>query len=519
MHLKAVAERAPDRAAIIMGRTGAVTTFRQLDERSTRLAHLLRSRGLGPGASIAIFAENHPRFLEVAWAAQRSGLRYTAINSHLTAAEAAYIADDCDALAVVSTMAMAAVAAEAFSADTTPKVVTRLMLDDDVDGGEGALPAGWESYESATRAMPTEPIVDEMEGDFLLYSSGTTGRPKGIKRPLALGVPLGEGTAVNLIGFIRALGVDDGDVYLTPAPLYHAAPLAWSMSAQRLGATVVVMERFDPSACLTLIARHRVTHGQFVPTMFVRMLKLADDERDAADLSSLRKVIHAAAPCPVAVKQAMIDWWGPILDEYYSATEGLGLTYITSPEWLAHPGSVGRAMLGVPSILDDDGNELPVGEVGTVWFSGGNTFEYHNDPAKTAEARDSSGRATVGDVGYLDADGYLYLTDRKTFMIISGGVNIYPQESENVLIGHPEVADVAVIGVPDEDLGEAVKAVVQLTDPTSSSLALEQTLLSYCRERLSGYKCPKSIDFVTELPRLDTGKLYKKQLRSQYWPG
>jgi len=510
VHLSAVTASHPDRPAIIMGRSGSVTTFAELDRASARLVEFLRERGLRPGDSIAIFAENHPRYLEVTWAAQRSGLRYTAINSHLTPEEAAYIADDCGALAVVSSTALANVAADAFAPDRTPKIATRLLL-----GGERE---GWDHYEAVIDGRPDVPLIDEVEGDFLLYSSGTTGRPKGIKRELEL-APMGTGgSVVRLLAFMRSLGVDDGDVYLTPAPLYHAAPLAWSMNAQRLGATVVVMEKFDPAECLALIERHHVTSGQFVPTMFVRLLKLPQDVRDRADISSLREVIHAAAPCPIDVKRAMIEWWGPIIDEYYSATEGMGMTFISSPEWLAHPGSVGRPVIGEPHILDEDGNEVPTGEIGTVWFSGGNAFEYHNDPGKTAEARDPLGRATVGDVGYLDAEGFLYLTDRKSFMIISGGVNIYPQEAENVLIGHPKVLDVGVIGVPDTEMGEAVKAVVQPASWADAGPELEAELLAYCREHLSSYKCPRSIDFEQELPRLDTGKLYKKQLRARYWP-
>jgi long-chain acyl-CoA synthetase len=507
VHPAAIASQAPDRPAVIMARSAQRATFADLDTASNRLANLLRERDIQPAETVAIFAENHPRFLEVAWAAQRAGLYYTAINSHLTADEAAYIANDSGAGVVVSTAALAAVAVEAFSPRTTPKIRVRLLLGDERDG--------WERYESAVDAQPSTPIADELEGDFLLYSSGTTGRPKGIKRPLSL-APLGKGPPAA-VPFLQALGFQAGDVYLCPAPLYHAAPLAWSMGAQRLGGTVVVMERFDPVEALALIEEHRVTHAQFVPTMFVRLLKLSDEERVAHDVSSLRAVVHAAAPCPVEVKRAMIDWWGPIISEYYSATEGIGATFITAHEWLAHPGSVGKAMLGVAHILDDEGNELPVGEIGTVWFSGGYDFDYHNDPQKTAAAKDPRGYSTVGDVGYLDAEGYLYLTDRKAFMIISGGVNIYPQEAENVLITHPQVLDVGVIGVPDPEMGEAVKAVVQPVQWEDAGPELEAELISYCRDRLAAYKCPRSVDFDKELPRLDTGKLYKQRLRTKYW--
>jgi len=516
VHPAAIAADAPDRPAIIMGSgvmasTGAVTTFAELDARSNQLAHLVRDSGVGRGGSLAIFAENHPRFLEVAWAAQRAGLSYTAINSHLNAEEAAYIIDDCDASIIVSTARLSAIATAACTPASTPKLRVRLML----DGTPETVGEGWVGYEAAVAGKPTTPIDDECEGDFMLYSSGTTGRPKGIRRPMTF-APLGMAER-TVVPMLKALGLEPGDVYLTPAPLYHAAPIAWSMSAQRLGATVVVMESFDAEQCLALIERHHVTHGQFVPTMFVRMLKLPDDVRERYDISSLKAIVHAAAPCPVDVKRAMIEWWGPIINEYYSSTEGAGITWITSPEWLERPGSVGRAIAGEAFILDDEHRVLPAGEIGTVWFGGAPEFTYHNDPGKTAEARDQAGRATVGDVGYLDDDGYLFLTDRKAFMIISGGVNIYPQEAENVLINHPKVFDVGVIGVPDAEMGEAVKAVVQPVEWADAGPDLAAELLAYCREHLASFKCPRSVDFERELPRLDTGKLYKKELRARYW--
>ena len=506
MHPGEIARRAPDRPAVVMGESGHTITFAELDERSNALAHLLRARGLGRGATLAILLENNSRFLEVAWAAQRSGLYYTAINWHLTTEEAAYIVRDCGATALVSSGRLAPLATT-LAAEVVPDVRHRLMVDGVADG--------WGSYEDALAAQPTEPLADECEGDFMLYSSGTTGRPKGIQRPLTF-PPMGQGLP-GAVPFLRALGLEDGGVYLCPAPLYHAAPLAWSTAAHRVGATVVVMERFDPVQALALIEQHRVTHAQFVPTMFVRMLKLPDAERHRYDHSSLRAVVHAAAPCPVEVKRQMIDWWGPIVNEYYSATEGLGATFITAPEWLAHPGSVGRPIVGTAHILDDEGGELAPGEIGTIWFEGGLPFEYHNDPEKTASTLNENGWTTVGDVGYLDDDGYLYLTDRKTFMIISGGVNIYPQEVENLVVTHPKVMDVAVIGVPDDDLGEAVKAVVQPVDWHDAGPALEQELVELCRSHLAAYKCPRSVDFEPELPRHDTGKLYKRVLRDRYW--
>ena len=507
MHPGAVAARAADRPAIVMAADGHTVTFGELDARSNRLAQLLRARGVQRGGRLAILVENHPRFLEVVWAAQRAGIAYTAVNTHLTADEAAYIVDDCGATVVVSSARLAPVAT-ALTADVVPRVRTRLMLD-------GTAP-GWESYEAAVAGHPAEPIADECEGDFVLYSSGTTGRPKGIERTMSF-PPMGQGSPGATL-LLRALGLDDGDVYLCPAPLYHGAPLSYSVSAQRLGATVVVMERFDAEHALASIERHHVTHSQWVPTMFSRMLKLPDSTRSAYDLSSHRAAIHAAAPCPIPVKHAMIEWWGPIVFEYYSATEGVGLTFIDSAEWLAHPGSVGRPMVGEPHILDDDGAELPPGEPGTVWFANGYPFHYHDDPEKTRSAHNEHGYATVGDVGYLDTDGYLYLTDRATNMIISGGVNIYPQEAENLLVTHPAVLDVAVIGVPDADLGEVVKAVVQPVDWDTAGPALEAELLAFTRAHLATYKCPRSVDFDPALPRLDNGKLYKRLLRDRYWP-
>ena len=353
----------------------------------------------------------------------------------------------------------------------------------------------------------------------MLYSSGTTGRPKGVRKQLpgtALGDP--ESAPVQIARGLVARGGGPGSVYLSPAPLYHGAPLVSSMSMHRVGGTVVVMERFDPRQCLELIERHRVTQAQFVPTMFVRMLRLPEHERERHDLSSLEYVVHAAAPCPIAVKRQMLDWWGPIIHEYYSGTEDIGTAYITPQEWLSHPGSVGRPM-NECHIVAESGEELSPGQAGIVYFAGGRPFEYHNDPEKTASVTNERGWRTLGDIGYLDEDGYLYLTDRLAHMVISGGVNIYPQEAENVLAGHPAVADVAVIGVPDPEMGEAVKAVVTPTDPDAAGPELEAELLAHCRSELASYKCPRSIDFVDELPRDDNGKLYKRLLRERYWAG
>jgi long-chain acyl-CoA synthetase len=316
----------------------------------------------------------------------------------------------------------------------------------------------------------------------------------------------------------RLYGFDAASVYLSPAPLYHSAPLSFSLGVQRLGGTVVVMERFDAASALALVERYQVTHSQWVPTMFSRMLRLPPATRERADLSSMRAAVHAAAPCPVTVKRAMLDWWGPIIHEYYGATEGLGFTACDSEEWLAHPGTVGKVMLGDLFIADDEMNETPQGQPGTIWFKTATPFEYHNDAEKTREATSADGTmTTVNDVGYVDDDGFLYLTDRTTFMIISGGVNIYPQETENLLITHPKVADAAVFGVPNPDLGEEVKAVVQVMPGIAPDAALTEELLEFCRHHLSRQKVPRSIDYDAELPRLPTGKLYKRLLRDRYW--
>jgi len=362
--------------------------------------------------------------------------------------------------------------------------------------------------------QPDRPIDDEREGDLLQYSSGTTGRPKGIKRGLT-GVAPSE-SASPLAPLLSALNLSRQAVYLSPAPLYHTAPSVWSMSVQAVGATVVVMEKFDPEGCLDAIERYRVTHGQFVPAMFTRMLKLIDSVRMSYDLSSLKRVVHAAAPCPVEIKKQMIDWWGPIVDEFYASSEGAGITYIDADEWLARPGSVGKPLLGRAHILGEDGTELTAGCAGEIYFEGGHPFEYLNDAAKTDESKNDRGWATVGDIGYLDDDGYLFLTDRRHHMIISGGVNIYPQEAENLLVTHPKVMDAAVFGIPEEEMGQCVKAVVQTVDPSDATVDFAEELRAWIRARLAHYKCPQSVSFEPHLPRTDAGKLYKQELVKKY---
>jgi acyl-CoA synthetase (AMP-forming)/AMP-acid ligase II len=504
------AARTPDKPAVIMAGSGEVVTYAELDAASNRLAQLLYARGLRWGDHLALCLENCARYLEVTWAAQRTGLVYTPINFHLTAEEAAYIVGDCDARALVVGAGLADMAT-ALTPQLAGHVAIRLALG-------GPLP-GYERYEDAVAAHPGTALAEELEGSAMLYSSGTTGRPKGVAPPHAR-TPMGGGPPL-LQTFCALYAVDADAVYLSPAPLYHAAPLHFCMSVLRAGGTVVVMERFDPLEALACIERYRVTHSQWVPTMFVRLLKLSEAERRRHDLSSHRVAIHAAAPCPVAVKERMIAWWGPIVLEYYSSTEGIGATVIDSEEWLAHRGSVGRALSGSIHILDDDGRAVALGETGRVFFEPAAPVPvaYHKDPAKTAALRNERGWASVGDVGYLDAEGYLYLTDRKDFMIVSGGVNIYPQEIENLLVTHPRVADVAVFGVPNDEMGEEVKAVVQPIDMAEAGPALAASLQDFCRQHLARYKCPRTIDFVPELPRAPTGKLYKRLLRDRYWAG
>ena len=496
-HLAAHALSTPERAAVVMHPSGDVRTYADLERSSVRLAHVLRARGLGRGDHLAVLLDNQPEFFDVVWAAQRLGAFVTPINWHLTADEAGYIVADCDATALVGTARLADVVTE--MGDDLAAVTTRIAVD-------GDLP-GFERWDDVMAAAPDGPLGDQSEGGWMFYSSGTTGRPKGILPPL-LDVPLGAPSMITRL-MTGLFGFSADTVYLSPAPLYHAAPAGWTVGTQRLGGTAVVMERFDPVELLAAVERHRVTHVQLVPTHMIRLLKLPEAERSRFDLSSLQLVVHAAAPCPVEVKQAFLDWLGPIVHEFYSGSEGAGFCYIGPEEWLAHPGSVGRSMMGAIHVLGDDGEELPVGEEGEVWFETNRTFEYHRDPEKTKSVWDPRGWSWLGDVGRIDEEGYLYLTDRASNMIISGGVNIYPREIEDVLVVHPAIADVAVLGTPDPDMGEQVTAFVQLADGAS---ATEDELVAWCRDRLSHFKCPRSIRFVDELPRLPTGKLLKRLL-------
>ncbi|MBL7495053.1 AMP-binding protein [Frankia sp. CNm7] len=496
-HPKRFAAATPDKPAVIAG--DVVVTYAELEARSNRLAHALRAAGLDVGDNLAVLMENRAEYFEIVWAGMRAGLRVTPINWHLSAAETEYIVTDCGAAALVASAACADVVASLGEAG--PKV--RLAVGGPIEG--------FEPYERAVADFPATPLDDECEGNWMFYSSGTTGRPKGI-RPPEVGGPLGEPTSFSAM--VRFLfGGDESTRYLSPAPLYHAAPSGWTNAVHRIGGTVVITERFDPEEFLQTVEREKITLAQVVPTHMVRLLKLPAEARARHDLSSLKVLVHAAAPCPVEVKRGMLDWLGPVIHEYYAGSEGVGFCYIGPEEWLAHPGSVGRSMQGAVHILDELGEEVPPGTDGRVFFESTRQFEYHGDPAKTAEVFDKHGWATYGEIGHVDADGYLYLTDRATNMIVSGGVNIYPREIEDVLIGHPEVADVAVIGVPDGEMGESVRAVVQpAAYPPADPAALEADLIAFCRANIAHFKAPRSVRFLEALPRLATGKIARRLL-------
>ena len=502
MHPHLFARTTPDKPAVIMAGSGETRSYSELDARSNQAAHLFRREGLRNGDVVAFLLENRLEYFDLAWAAQRAGLYFVCISAQLTPAEIQYIVADSGAKLIVVSSDLAAAALPNLLSDVA---LFRL----------GRSGKGYRSWADEAGAMPSEPIADERAGSDMLYSSGTTGRPKGIKPPLAEDGDIAAPTALVAVG--RALGFDGDTNYLTPAPLYHAAPLRWSMLVQRLGGTVVVMEKFDADMALEAVERNQITHSQWVPTHFIRMLKLPENVRRQYDMSSLKLAIHAAAPCPVPVKQAMIEWWGPILVEYYAGTESNGMTMIRSDEWLRHPGSVGRAVVGTIRICDEAGEALPARAEGTIYFEGGSSFAYHNDAEKTAEATNRHGWTTIGDVGRVDAEGYLYLTDRKSFMIISGGVNVYPQEIENLLALHPRIADAAVIGAPHPDMGEMVVAVVQPSDWADATPTFAQEITDWLRPQLSGVKLPRRVDFMEALPRHPTGKLYKRLIRDTYW--
>lgn len=504
MHPIAHAANRPDHPAVIMAGSGAQMTFREMDEASNRFAHLLRAHGLEADDAFAVLLENRIEFFTLIWGSQRAGTMLVPISTRLTAPEIAYIIKDAGAKLLITSPDYAA-AVEEMRAELMELTVL-------VTGGEGDA-----SFAAALDAQPAEPIADQSAGTVMLYSSGTTGRPKGI-RPAPPADPDVE-AAVPLMGLaIMGAGMptDGSMVYLSPAPLYHAAPIGWTSTVHRLGGTVVMMEKFEPEAALAAIEKYKVTDSQWVPTHFVRFLKLDPELRTRYDLSSHLRALHAAAPCPVPIKQEMIEWWGPIINEYYAGSEGIGMTLVKAEDWLTHPGSVGPAIYGTLHICGPDGEEVPAGTDGLIYFENDLLPSYHNDPAKTAEAMHPKGWMTLGDIGHVDGDGFLYLTDRKSHMIISGGVNIYPQEIENLLVTHDKVMDAAVIGAPCPDLGEKVVAVVQPMAMAEAGEALEAELREFLAPSLSRVKMPKLFDFRPELPREANGKLYKRELRDEF---
>jgi len=510
MHPRVHAQTSPGKPALIFSASDASVDYAQLEARANQGAHALRALGLKSGDAVAIACDNRPEFFDIYWAAQRAGLVLVLLSARLKTDEIAYIVNDSGAKGVLISDRMAGTLSDVVAnRGAMPELVGIIAI-----GVVDDLP----DWNALLSGQPETPIADEQIGGRMVYSSGTTGRPKGLKFASATGSPVQANPTALMFG--RHYNFDEDTVYLSPAPLYHSAPMGMTSAMQSIGATAVVMDKFDPEEFLKTIDRYKVTATMVVPTMFIRLLGLPEDVRTRYDLSSLKTVIHAAAPCPVPVKHAMIGWLGPIIEEFYAGSEGNGHVMISSAEWLARPGSVGRAVFGELHICDDDGNELPAGETGTIYFGGGRPISYHNDPEKSASAGNPKHPewTTMGDVGHVDSEGYLFLSDRKDFMIISGGVNIYPQEVENLLITHPAVADAAVFGVPNAAFGEEVKAVVQLKNGRDANAALAADLIAWCRERLADIKCPRSIDFERELPRAETGKLYKKELKARYWP-
>lgn len=503
MHPRFFAKNHPENIAAIMGDGSSALTYQQLEIRANQGAHFFRSVGLKNHDAIALWLTNRTEFFELYWAAQRSGLNIVPISTQLSAEDAAYIIEDSGAKLLVSDDTVLS-ASELSSRQSELVPNTEIIRLD--------------KWPQALEPFPPDPIADELAGYQMVYSSGTTGRPKGIKISMPETPP--DASNARARGLSIKYGFDENSVLLAPAPLYHTAPLIFSTIPQRMGSKIVVMPKFDPEKMLQWIEKYQVNFVQMVPTMFIRLLKLPKHVREKYDLSSLKTVLHAAAPCPVGVKCDMLEWLGPIIYEYYAGSEGNGTTSIGPEEWLRKPGSVGKSDLGIIHICDENGTEVPMGETGLIYFEGGSDFEYLNDPDKTANARNpvNASWTSLGDIGRLDEDGYLYLTDRKSFMIISGGVNIYPQEIENLIVQHPEVTDVAVLGVPNPEMGEEVKAVVQPVIWEDRGDALAARLLEFCRAELSHYKCPKSIDFDRQLPRHETGKLYKRDLKKRYWP-
>jgi len=504
MHPITHAAQKPNHPAIVMAGSGETVSYGELDRTANRFARLLRAHGLVGGDHFAMLMENNALYLQLVWGSQRAGTMMVPVSTRLTAPEIAYILRDAGVRLLITSVKYADVAAALQMA--CPDCEALLL-------GSG----GPDDLEAALAEHGDAPLADPIPGQYMLYSSGTTGSPKGVKpRPPETDDILAVNPLVGLAVMGAGMPADGSMVYLSPAPLYHAAPLGWCTTAHRLGATIVIMEKFEPEHALQTIEKYGVTDSQWVPTHFVRMLKLPEEVCSRYDLTSHRRAIHAAAPCPVPVKRAMIEWWGPIIIEYYAGSEGIGMTLIKSEDWLAHPGSVGRAIHGKLHICDGEGGEVPPDIDGLIYFEIDTVPTYHNDPVKTAEAMHPSGWMTLGDIGHVDPEGYLYLTDRKSHMIISGGVNIYPQEIENLLVTHPKVMDAAVIGAPEPDLGEQVVAVVQPMDVAGGGDGREGAWGDCLGPRVLGGKTPRRFACGTVRPREANGKLYKRELRDEF---
>ena len=499
------AAAAPERVVLVLAETGARFTAAEVADSASRMAQWLHAQGLEPGERFAVLLENRVEILALALAARQAGLYAAVLSTHLAPTEVAYIVQDCGARLVVASNKTLPQLAELQASHPLP-----CWTVDEATPQAPSLQAALLTLQGPPADFSSRPL-----GRDLLYSSGTTGRPKGVLKPLAPADLRGK-TDPEALGTARAMGMDQHTVYLSPAPLYHAAPLRYTLRVLELGGQAVIMERFDAETALALIERHQVTHSQWVPTMFNRMLKLPEAVQRRYDLSSHRVAIHAAAPCPVDVKQAMLDWWGDILMEYYAGSEGCGTTMIDSTEWRQRPGSVGRPTTGRLHIVGDDGRELPAGELGQVYFSGAGQFSYLNDEEKTRQAINEHGWITYGDIGHVDAQGYLYLSDRRADLILSGGVNLYPQEIENALLRHPDVSEVAVVGVPHPDFGEQPLAAVVLRPGAQASPATARALAAKAAEVLARMKLPQRVVFVDALPRLETGKLLRRKLKERF---
>ncbi|MBV8083429.1 MAG: acyl-CoA synthetase [Chloroflexi bacterium] len=502
------AQQHPDHTAIVEVDEHTIS-FGELLASANRVVHGLRALGMQQGDVMAAVLPNSAEVYELYMAMQQAGFYLIPVNFHLVGPEIAYILQDCEARAFIAHASFAQACTAAVEETGFPKNAAFAV------GGE--IP-GFRTYEELKAGQPASLPSDRTFGAMMHYTSGTTGRPKGVRRPL----PTTDVAESNLGGGLLGYGVtpeETDNVHLLACPWYHTAPLVMSAPSLHLGHKLVIMDRFNPERCLQLIDKYKVTITHLVPTQFVRLLALPEDVKRKYDVSSLRHVIHGAAPCSPDVKRRMIEWWGPVVEEYYASTEGVGGTIIKSEEWLRKPGSVGKPA-GHIVIMDDEGNILGPNEIGTIYSKprGGAGFSYFKDPAKTQAAQRGEYQ-TVGDVGYLDEDGYLFLSDRKADMIISGGVNIYPAELESVLVAHPKVIDVAVFGIPNEEWGEEVKAIVQPAIGVEGDDGLRDELMAYAAERVAKYKLPRTLDFMSELPRDDNGKLYKRKLRDPYWAG